>query len=168
MDYFPCRDRSAHNHFGDERFSLFNPFRNFYLALTSQQRNLTHLPQVHPHRVTGSSQGSGLKFNILFVTVVIQIIPRFGRGRLTVRVDNLNIHLSKHIHNILQLIRGHHVSGQNIVHLIIGQETFFLPHVDQLLNFFRITFLRHFCAFSSASEMMSIPYLLICLSVTAT
>ncbi len=57
-------------------------------------------------------------------------------------IDNFNVLVPQDAENIIHLVGRHHVGRQRVVHFVVGQESFRLPNLDELLNFLPITILR--------------------------
>ncbi len=139
--HFVKCDRSAHDNLGDLVLSVFDPLGDFNLTFAGQQGNLPHFTQIHPNRVTGTTEGSGLQFYFVFILIVIAVTLGFD---FVFRLNDFNVHLTEHGHDVLKLLRGDHVGRKHVIDLVIGQKALLFSQFDKLLDFFWITFLCHF------------------------
>ncbi len=121
--------------------AVFDALGDFDFALARQQFDRTHLAHVHAHRVGGAAEfgidGRERGFRLLDDIVVrhrrrrIRHQQRFGIRRLVVDMDT---HVVDHGDDVFDLLGVHHVVGQMIVDLGVGQVAALLAEHDQVLQ----------------------------------
>ena len=128
-------DGRAGERLEDADLSALDALGDFDLALAGEQRDGAHLAQIHADGVVGLFQGAGgeVEFDVLgLLRVGIEL---FLGGKLGVfqDVDALG---ADHSEQVVEIVGGVDVVGQEVIHLVVGEEAFFLAGIDQLLNIF--------------------------------
>ena len=110
-----------------ENFDLaaLNALGNLHFAFAREQRNRTHFPQVHPHRIVGFIEGTGgkIKLNILARFIRFEVVGliegdavgSFGAGG----IENFNALAVEHGKQVAEVFRGVHVGGKEVVDLFV-------------------------------------------------
>ena len=124
--------------------ALFDLLGDLDLALPAEQRNQAHFPQVHLHRIAGLAD-RGQEPEDILALAVDPLVRRLLDDQLFpfVRIDDIDILLAEEHDDIINLIRGDDVGGEQIIHVVIGQKSLFLTKRDQLLEFIGFYFFCH-------------------------
>ena len=69
--------------------------------------------------------------------IFLKINLHLGDLDLLGRVDNFDVHVTEHAHDIVNLL-GRDIGGEYVVDFVEGQKAFFLAEIDQLLDFIQI------------------------------
>src|SRR6185437_8667463 len=107
--------RHAVDHRRDIIFPLFNPFCDFDLAFTAEERHTPHFLEVKPHGIVGTTERARRQINRLLVFLLgIRLdvfyffadfaFRSFLRPIPIVRLDDFDIHFTEHRHNAAKLI----------------------------------------------------------------
>ena len=120
-------------------------FGNGDFALAGQELDRAHLAQVHAHRIVGALGrlllfGGGERLGadldqlaaLLFVIAVVGGLVLFGFG--LVALDDVDAHLRDHGEDVLDLVGGDLLGGQNGVDLLVGDVAALLGGLDHLLD----------------------------------
>ncbi len=146
-DDFLEGDGGLHDDARHQRLSVFDALGDLDLALARQKGNLTHLSQIHAHRVACAPQDAGLEIGLLLLFLFLPFDPLLERAvlqsDLLLRIDDLDIHFAEHAHDIVELIGGDHVRGQQIVDFVVGEEPLLLAQINELLYFFHAGLFGH-------------------------
>ena len=159
-------DGSLHDDRGHHGVALLDALGDLHLPLAGKQGHLTHLPKIHAHGVAGAAQDAGLEFGLLLFLLLGHVLVEnlvLAQGDFLLRIDHLNVHFAEHAHDIVQLVRGHHIRGKDVVHLIVGEVPLFLAQVDQLLHLFHAAFFGHLVCSSRSSPRRIFLYMPKCL-----
>ena len=123
--------------------ALFDALGDLDLFLAGQQRYGAHLLQVHAHRVVDLAvQIFALSLRLAIGRFAFALFA-LGNRHFTTGIDDLNIHLAEHQHQLVDLIRGHHLRRQNIIDFIIGEKALYLADIDQLFDLFYFGLASH-------------------------
>ena len=132
---FADDDGGARQSLEDANLSALDALGDFDFALAGEQGHGAHLAQIHADGIVGLFQraGSQVEFNVFGLLGIG--IELFLRGKLGVfqDVDSLG---SDHSEQVVEIVGRVDVVGQKVIHLVVGEETFFLAGIDQLLNIF--------------------------------
>ena len=135
--------------------ALLDALGDLDFTLAREERYAPHFAQVHPNRVVALrvvavelflALGRPLRLvlalarDFLLRLLLCDALRRnldLGSG-----VDDLDVFVSQDAQNIVHLVGRHHVGGERVVDLVVGQEALGLPYLNELLNFLPVTVLR--------------------------
>ena len=124
----PDDNRRTRDRFHDAQLPALNPLGDFNLALASEQRNGTHLAQIHAHGVVCLLQRTGreIKFYILRLfaglrLVFVAVAPLIPTQLNTLRVDRRQ--------QVIQVIGRGDIAGQQVINLAKGEVTLLLANL---------------------------------------
>ncbi len=115
------------NDFADLIFRGLDALGDFHLLFARQQRHLSHLLEIHPHRVVERIQP---------IRVFLLGIGSFDaiHLRLIHDFDFKRAQLGKYL---VQNFRGRGIFRQHLVEVVVGQMPLFPREADEFLDFFR-------------------------------
>ena len=126
-DVFLAGKAEAVNDFADFVFGGLDAFGNFHFLLARQQRHLSHLLEIHPHRVIENVQPVG---------VFLLGFGGFDAVHLRL-IHDFDFETAKFGENSIQLFRFNRVFRQRFADVVVGQMPLFLREADEFLDFFR-------------------------------
>ena len=122
------------------------------LALAREERDAPHLAQVEAYRVLGAPDRARREVDRLGRPVVVVLLGLLLRLPLTNlggqpaglrRVDDLDVHRPEHHHDVVELVERDEVRGEGVIHFVVGEEAFLLPHRDQPVELLQLWFFAH-------------------------
>ena len=120
-----ARKRLEHAH-----LPALDALGDFNFAFARKQRHRAHLAQVHAHRVVGFFERAGrqIKFNVFaFFDVFKLLLGRQSFGAFQ-DIDALGADRGQ---QIIQVIWGVDITGNQVIDLVIGEISLFFACVDQ-------------------------------------
>ncbi len=117
------RQRIGQDFVDDPILAFFDLLGDLDFALAAEQRHRAHLAQVHAHRIAGLADhvtvDIALSFFLLFLFFG-DILARTAERHPLIGVHHFNVHLAKDRHDIVDLIRRHHLGRQHVVDVVVG------------------------------------------------
>ena len=135
------RDRGAQHHLQHAPVAVFDALGDLDLAFAREQRDRTHLAQVHPHRIAGGGIAVGVflllglplrrEIRVGFVRFVGFVRVRVADLDLRRRIDDLDAFVRERRQPVVHALGGHDVLRHVLVDLLVGQEALGLADRDQ-------------------------------------
>ena len=131
------------DHLEHQQLAPLDPLRDRHLALAGEERNGSHLPQVHPDRIACLLHHAGRQVERTVGPAVGRAV-RLGPLRLYILLLGLDYVDSGRVEGGEQLVQivGRNFGGKQLVDLLEEQETAFLSDDDQLLDLVVLLFDR--------------------------
>jgi len=142
----------AENGGGHLVLAFFDPLGERDLALAREERDPAHLAQVEAHRIFGASDRARGEIDRLGRAVVVVLLglllrlPLADLGRQPPglgRVDDLDVHRAEHHHDVVELVERDEVRREGVIHFVVGEEAFLLPHRDQPVELLQLWLFAH-------------------------
>ena len=121
----------------DADLPTLNALGYFYFALTGEQRNGTHLAEVHADGIVGLLEGAGREVELdvvgLFPSLDLALFATAAAFLAREHIDSLGVDGGE---EVVEVVRRGDITGQKIIDLPIGQITLFLACIDQFVDIF--------------------------------
>ena len=124
---FLARKAKAVDDPGDLRFGILNAFGNLHLLLARQQRHLSHLVQIHPHRIVQNIQPR----RVFLLAFRLLEIVHLGL------VNDFNLERPQFGKNFVQLFGRRLAVRQSLADVVVSELPLFLRQTDQFLDLLR-------------------------------
>src|SRR5216683_1874932 len=145
-------DRRAGDGLHDAELAALDAFGDLNLALAGEQGHRAHLAEVHADGVVGLLERAGGEVELyvvgLFAGLGLVLVAVAAELRLTgEHIDALGVDGGE---QVIEIVGGGDVTGEQVVDLSVGEIALFLPGVDELVYivFVLVNFFSHGCAHS--------------------
>ena len=145
-------DRRARDGLHDAELAALDALGDFDFALAGKQRNGAHLAQIHADGVVGLFERSGRQVELyvvgLFAGLGLVLVAVAAELAFAVEdIDALGVDGGE---QIIEIVGGGDITGQEVVDLAIGEISLLFPGVDELVYvvFVLVNFFSHGCAHS--------------------
>ena len=105
---------------------IFDPFGNFDFLLAGEQRDLTHLFQVHPHRIVQDIEPALV---LLFLDFGLLDAIYFGL------INDLDLQTAQLDVNVIKVFGIDHAIWERVVDVVVSKIALFLGEPDKFLDF---------------------------------
>jgi len=126
-DVFLPGKAEAMNDVFDLALGMLNTFGNFDLLFASEQRNLSHLLEIHPNRIV-----KDIKAGFFFLFLRFRLFDAVHLGL----IDDFDLEIAELNDDLLHLLGRGHIIRQRFVEIIIGEIALFLGKAQEFANFF--------------------------------
>ena len=136
-DDFADDDGRTRQRLQHAQLAALDTLGDFHFAFAREQRNRAHLAQIHANGVVRLFQGSRreIEFHVFAGFDLVEFL--LARFRPLEHINTLRTNGGK---QVLEIVGGMHVVRDQIVHLVIGEITLFLAHIDQFFDIVVLVF----------------------------
>ena len=111
--------------------ALLDPLGYLHLSLAREQAHLSHLAQIHAHRIQAAPTVFGFGFyGRSALLLLLDLGSALDQLALLLAVHDLNVHVIEDGQDLVQLGRGDHVRGKGVVDLFDREKSLVLAHVN--------------------------------------
>ena len=114
-------------------FGFLDPFGNFDFLFAGEQRDLTHLLEIHAHGIIENIELRFALLLLLFFLLLIVLFPVFVTVDLGC-FDDVDLHPAQSREDGVEFIGVGDTFRQGVVQVVEGEVTLFFRELDQLTN----------------------------------
>ena len=132
-EQFMDDDRRAGERLEHAQLAALDALGDFYFAFAREQRNGSHLAQIHADGIVGLFEraGSEVEFNVLALFAFFELLIERG-GRQLGAFEHVDALRANRREQVVQVFGTDHVVRDEFVYLVVGQIALLFAGIDQL------------------------------------
>ena len=125
-------DRRARERLQHAQLAALDALGDLHFAFAGEQRDRTHLAEIHADGVVGFFQRAGreIELHVLAGFYVLELLVARHLGPF----EHVNALRADGGQQVLEVVGGMHIVRDQIVHLVVREVTLLFPHIDQFFD----------------------------------